>query len=292
MSNKKKQKNNIFITILIVIILGIAYFFDIPIGEKEFTRDWANNIAYVHYIDVGQGDSTLIEAKDINVLIDAGERNSGVLEYLKEQGITKIDYVIATHPHSDHIGGMVDIINNFEIKNFLMPKAVHTTKTFENMIEALENSVDTIVTIPNIGDTFGNGDLVFTVLSPEDKEYDNLNNYSIALKLDAKDSVFIFTGDNEIQSEEEILNTNINIDADVLKLAHHGSSTSSSQVFLDSISPDYVIISCGKDNTYGHPHKEIMERINKMKSTIYRTDKDGTIIVSTDGSSLEFIKEK
>ena len=292
MSNKKKQKNNIFITILIVIILGIAYFFDIPIGEKEFTKDWANNIAYVHYIDVGQGDSTLIEAKDINVLIDAGERNSGVLEYLKEQGITKIDYVIATHPHSDHIGGMVDIINNFEIKNFLMPKAVHTTKTFENMIEALEKSVDTIVTIPNIGDTFGNGDLVFTVLSPEDKEYDNLNNYSIALKLDAMDSVFIFTGDNEIQSEEEILNTNINIDADVLKLAHHGSSTSSSQVFLDSISPDYVIISCGKDNTYGHPHKEIMERINKMNSTIYRTDKDGTIIVSTDGSNLEFIKEK
>lgn len=241
----------------------------------------------VHYIDVGQADSELIQVGGKNILIDAGCNDNKTLNYLKSINVTKLDYVIATHPHEDHIGGMTSIINNFTVDNFYAPKVTHTTKTFENMINALKTK-NLKINTPTVGDTLTIGDATMQFLAPNSNSYDNLNNYSIVTKLKYGNNSFIFMGDAESLSEGEILAKQLDIQADVLKVGHHGSKSSTSESFLKSVNPKYAIISCGKDNDYGHPHKETMDKLKNKGIKLFKTDEQGTIIATSNGINISF----
>ncbi|HBJ2623471.1 MBL fold metallo-hydrolase [Clostridium botulinum] len=255
--------------------------------ETTKTQEASVGNMKVHYIDVGQGDSELIQVDGKNILIDAGCNDNKSLNYLKSQGITKLDYVLATHPHEDHIGGMTSVINNFEIGEFYAPKITHTTRTFENMVKALQNK-GLKITAPNVGDTLTIGNATMQFLAPNSSKYQDLNNYSIVCKLKYGNTSYLFTGDAESLSEGEILAKQLDISADVLKLGHHGSHSSTSQAFLDKVNPKYAIVSCGQGNDYGHPHQETINKLNAKNIKILRTDVSGTIISTSNGNNISF----
>ncbi|MDD4540548.1 MAG: MBL fold metallo-hydrolase [Eubacteriales bacterium] len=234
----------------------------------------------VHFIDVGQGDAIFIElANGQTMLIDAGERNSGdqVVSYIKLLGYNKIDYVIATHPHSDHIGGMTTVINKLNIGKFYMPDIEHTTKTFESMIDALiSNDVDVYRAAAGVDILKDNG-LHARFLSPASSYGSNLNNWSAVVKLDFGQNSFLFMGDAESQVENSLSN----VKADVLKVGHHGSDTSCGSTFLNKVAPKISVISVG-NNSYGHPTQSTINKLTSIGCQVYRTDLSGTIIVTSD----------
>ncbi len=242
----------------------------------------------IHYIDVGQGDSILIQINGKNMLIDAGPRSSSdkLLKYLNTMGVKKLDVILATHPHEDHIGSMASVIKNFDLGDFYAPKITSNTKTFENMITALKDK-NKKINVAKAGVKINlDNKINCELIAPNSSSYDNINNYSAVLKLTYNNTAFLFTGDAEKVSEKEILQKNFDVKADVLKLGHHGSSTSSSKEFLEKVSPKYAIISCGKNNDYGHPHKETLSEMKKRNIKIYRTDLDGNIILISDGKNI------
>ena len=244
----------------------------------------------VSFIDVGQADSILIQAPTgESMLIDAGNNDDSnlVVSYLKKQGIEKLDVVIGTHPHEDHIGGLDAVINAFDIGQIYMPKVSHTTITYEDVLTAIKNK-GLKAKAPSPGTTFYIGDAKCTVLAPNSSSYEDLNNYSIVIKLEYRNTSFLFAGDAEDVSEKEMLNKKYNLDADVLKVGHHGSTSSTTAEFLSSVSPKYAVIMVGKDNNYGHPHKEVMDRLKSKKIPVYRTDESGTIVCTTDGKTITF----
>lgn len=241
----------------------------------------------VHYIDVGQADSILVQVNDKNMLIDAGNRDDGdkVVSYLQKNGVKKLDYVITTHPHEDHIGGMSSVIRKFPITEFYAPKKAVTTKTFENMITALKGK-KIIAARPGIQLDLGKG-AKCEFLAPNSDSYEDVNNYSAVIKLTYGDNKFLFMGDAEKLSEQEMINAKADLSCDVLKVGHHGSSSSSSKEFLDKATPKIAVISCGRGNDYGHPHKETLSEFKKRNYTVYRTDIDGTIIITSDGKKIK-----
>lgn len=243
----------------------------------------------VHFIDVGQADCILIESNKHFMLVDASNNDDAdtIVSYLREQGVKKLDYVIGTHPHEDHIGSLDTIINTYEIGTLIMAPKGHTTRTFEDVVAAIE-SKGLSVTAPVTGKTYNIGDSTFTILSPDpNKDYgDEYNNWSVGIKLTNGSKSFVMCGDAEAEAEQDILKTGIDLRADVLKLGHHGSDTSTTDSFLDTVQPKYAVISCGKDNEYGHPHQETMDKMASRNIEIYRTDEQGTIIASCDGNSI------
>lgn len=246
--------------------------------------------AVMTFFDVGQGDSILIQVKDIDILIDAGEKEYGndVVAKLKENNVDDIEFLVATHPHSDHIGGIATVIENFEIDYFVMPNKEHTTKTFENMVDLVyENDIEVI--FPYEGQMlFNEYGASLKVISPV-VEDDNLNNHSICLKFDYGNTRGIFTGDAEAKIENMILDSGENIETDIYKVGHHGSVTSSSKDFVNVLKPQISIISCGENNDYGHPHSEVVERLNEVGSSTYITSELGDIKVVTDGDKIDVI---
>lgn len=244
----------------------------------------------VHFIDVGQGDCIYINQGEYNMLIDAGNNEDGekLVSYLKSLNVNGFDYVIGTHPHEDHIGGMDDIINNFEIENYYMPDKLSTTKTFEDVLDALD-AKGLSYNVPKIDDEFKLGDATFKVIYSGDDTND-INDSSIVLKMTYGDNSFLFTGDATSNVEEIILNKDIK--SDVLKVAHHGSSYSSTTEFLDKVNPKYAVISVGTNNSYNHPASITLQKLSNRDITVYRTDLDGTIIFTSDGTNLSVQTKK
>ena len=238
----------------------------------------------VSFIDVGQADSVLIRNGNYNMLIDAGNNEDGekLVNYFKSLGIEEFTYVFATHPHEDHIGGMDDIINNFKIDNYYMSNKLSTTKTFMDVLDALDGR-NLKYMVPNKGDTLKLGDANIKVIYPGDDK-SNINDSSIVLKVTYGKNSFLLTGDATSNVERKIYNENIK--SDVLKVAHHGSSYSSTDVFLDKVKPYYAVISVGKNNIYNHPSNKTLEKLNKRNIKAYRTDLDGTIVFISDGDNL------
>lgn len=296
----KKQKKQFLEAILVIIITIISiYFTDSeetkqPITQNRETEEVINisdsNNLKVHYIDVGQADSILIEQNNEYMLIDAGNNEDGkkLVKYFKSLGINTFKNVIATHAHEDHIGGMDDIINNFTVENFYMPEVITTTKTFEDVLDALANKKVAFQT-PKIDEELSFAKTKLKVLNLENDESD-LNDTSIVVRIKYGTTSFLFMGDASSNIEKKILNKDIK--SDVLKTGHHGSRYSNSLTFLKKVEPTYAIISVGKDNSYNHPHTEIINRLNNLNIKTYRTDKDGTIIAESNGTIINFSTKK
>lgn len=246
--------------------------------------------AEVHFIDVGQADSILILSGDSAVLIDAGTNSAGedVLKYIKEQGVSKIDYLIGTHPHEDHIGGLDTVIEGLDIGEVIMPRHSSNTQTYEDVLLAAQ-SKGLKITAAQAGNSFTAGECSFYILAP-DGEYSNTNNYSVVMRMTVGNVSMLFTGDAESQSEERMLESGAQLKSDLLKIGHHGSDTSTSDQFLQAVSPKYAVISVGENNSYGHPSAQTLNKLSGIE--LYRTDLMGTIIASTDGEEITFSTEK
>ncbi len=252
----------------------------------------AGSLLTVHCIDVGQGDATLILCDGEAMLIDAGDNDQGtkIQYYLQKQGVEELKYVIGTHPDADHIGGLDVILYKFRCGTIIMPEEEKDTPTYRDVIDTMEEKGYT-KTLPAVGDTYSLGGASFTILSPG-ASYEESNNNSVALLLTHGGNTFLFTGDAEEAAENDMLHCGIPLDADVYHVGHHGSSSSTSLAFLEAVSPSYGVISCGADNPYGHPHKETLEKLAELDVQILRTDEQGTVIITSDGSFLTIQEER
>lgn len=290
-----RRKKKLITSLIIIIIAGVFYLFEnYPTAFKENTINQrveeapvtAEDRLEVTFIDVGQADSILLENEGQYMLVDAGNNEDGpkLITYLKGLGINQFNYVVGTHPHEDHIGGLDDIINNFNIKNFYMPDVITTTKTFEDVLDALENK-NIALTIPNKNDTFKLGDATIKVLYVGSEDEKDLNNTSIVLKATYQNVSFLLTGDASTKVEGNL--DRKDLESTVLKVAHHGSSTATNEEFLNLVNPKYAVISVGKNNQYNHPHTSVLNTLANHNITTYRTDEDGTIQMITDGVNIE-----
>lgn len=242
----------------------------------------------VHYIDVGQGDATLIICAGEAMLIDAGDNSKGttVQLYLQKLGVTDLKYMIATHPDADHIGGMDVIITKFDCGTIIMSDVSSDTASYRDVTDAMDYRRYKN-TLPIVGDTYTLGDASFTIIAPN-RSYSDTDNGSIGILLAHGDNRFLFVGDAGAEAEEDILKNGIDIAADVLKVGHHGSSTSTGSAFLEAVSPTYAVISCGKDNSYGHPHEKTLNSLKSAGIELFRTDEQGSIIAVSDGKNLSW----
>ena len=295
-SSKKKLESVVATGVLIIIGL-IVYFFgpDMFDGGSERTgKILMDGTMQVHFIDIGQGDSALIVTPDgKNILIDAGTNSSekDLKFYLDSQEIKEIEYAVMTHPHEDHIGGADMVINTYDVKNVIMPDVTHDSVTFERMLEAIDKNNVNMIT-PKVGDVYKIGDVSFKVLAPINTKYSSLNDYSVVIRLDYGGTSFMFTGDAEKLSEKEMLSEhNISEFAcDVLKVGHHGSTTSTSIEFLRAVNPTAAIISCATGNSYGHPHRETIDSLVDEGVEIYRIDQLGTVVFKANGADVTYIE--
>ena len=245
----------------------------------------------VHFLDVGQGDATLIICDGEAMLIDSGDPNQGtkIQLYLTKQGISSLKYLVLTHPDSDHIGGAPVIITKYDIGTIFMSgyQKPEEHKASERVQEALSYRLYDPV-IPSVGDSYSLGNASLTFIGPVNYQADEPNNASLALLIQHGSNRFLFTGDAEEPEENDILQTGIGIQADVYKVGHHGSYSSSGNPFLQAVRPTYAVISCGRDNTYGHPHDATLQRLNAVGAKIFRTDQQGTIVAISDGSNISW----
>lgn len=290
MAKRRKKKSSVFELIVLILIIGYTIYLNMSKPTeasviKETTNNTVTENLEVHFIDVGQADSILIRSKDENMLIDAGNNEDGKLlvEYLKSIGVSSFKYLVGTHAHEDHIGGMDDIIDSFEVGKYYMPDVLTTTKTFENVLDSLAKKGYKYYT-PKIGETFELGEAKFEVIYVGTDSKD-LNSTSVVLRMDHGNNSFLLTGDATSEVEKSILDKNI--DVDVLKVAHHGSPYSSTSAFLNKVTPKYAVIQVGLNNTYNHPSETIIKRLEKLNAKIYRTDQNGTIIMESNGNDID-----
>ena len=285
-----KKRLKILLLSFFILILFITSGCNLPelLGDN-YAADY--NGLTVSFIDVGQGDATLIECGNEAMLIDAGlySEKESLVSYITRRGIRNLKYCVATHPHSDHIGAMDEVIYRYDVDTLVYPLCDDGSENMNYLFDACDERGVSYLN-PNPMDTLTLGDATFTVLSPEPyAEYGNLNNNSIVLKMEYGNTNWLFMGDAEKEVEKELLNQDINLSADVLKCGHHGSSTSSDVSFINAVSPEVAVISCGKNNDYGHPHRETLSTLNKREIEIYRTDQLSSIIANSDGETITFM---
>ncbi|MBQ7900401.1 MAG: MBL fold metallo-hydrolase [Clostridia bacterium] len=283
-----------FIAKIFEFLLAIIFSFFGGSGGDTVAHSYriSDNVAacdvIVHYIDVGQGDSIFVQLPDgKSMLIDAGTNDSDdvVCDYIDNMGEDFLDYVVATHPHADHIGGMDGVIDTFDIGKFYMPDVQSNTKTFESMLDSLDDkNVKTEVARAGVV-ICDEGNLKIQIFSPTEAYYDETNDYSAVVKLTYGETDFLFAGDAQEYAESKIT---ADVSADVLKVGHHGSKTSTSDSFLERVNPSLAVISSGKDNEYGHPHKEVTDRLRSRGIKIFRTDTSGTVVMGSDGENIEY----
>ncbi len=297
--NVKKGKKLIISILSAVIVLVLtllseqllSLFEPLEVNNSKIDSEFS-----VHFIDVGQGDCTLIKTPDGNMLIDAGENGyeTTVLDYLEAQGVDSLKYFVATHPHSDHIGGAAEVLEAVSVENVIMPKLskdnTPATATYEKMLTAIKNSSAKVISAKPGGEYYFGG-AEFTVLAPFEQD-ENLNNMSVVLKLTYKGYSFMLSGDAEKEVENRILKAGYDISADVYKGAHHGSSTSNSKKFVKAINPTYAVLSYEEGNSYGHPHRETVELFNEEGIVYYSTADYGTIVFTVDNSILDILTVK
>lgn len=242
-----------------------------------------------HFIDVGQGDSILVQTPEKNILIDGGTKAAGssVVNYIKKQGIDKLDMVISTHPHEDHIGGLISVLQAFPVAEIIDPAVAHTTKTFEEYLTLIDQK-DIKFTEGRAGMSRDlGGDAKMELLHPSSPSSSDLNNASIVARVTFGQVSFLFSGDAESKAESQILDRGYTLASTILKVGHHGSRTSTSQTYLNTVKPKAAVIMCGKDNTYGHPHEETLQKLAAAEVDIYRTDLHGTVVIQTDGQTYD-----
>ena len=247
----------------------------------------------VYFLDVGQADAAILQCGDEVMMIDGGESadSSLIYSYLtKTLGITHIDYMIATHPHADHIGSLSGALNACSVGVVYSPVTSYDSKQFSSLVKYTQKQGRDL-TVPEVGDSFAFGDAQVQFLSPSQK-YSNTNDSSIVVRIVHGINTFLFAGDAEWDAEHDMVDSGYDLSATVLKVGHHGSDTSSSYVFLREVMPKYAVISCGKDNSYGHPTEGVLSRLRDVGAQIFRTDLQGDVVFVSDGTTLSFGTEK
>lgn len=297
----KMKKKGITIVVVVILVatgyMGLEDGLEILVNEAATIEDTiASGDMRVTYIDVDQGDCTLIQTEEYNVLMDTGNNNQGetVVSYLQQQGVEHLDYLIFTHPDADHIGGGDNVLEAVEVDTVLMPELEHDTQTYQEVIDDIE-AFEIEVIHPQVGNAFTIGDAQFTILCPEEElvSKNDINGSSLGIKLVHGKNSFVMCGDAEEESEEAMVRRfGDNLEADVLKCGHHGSSTATTDEFLRAVDPTWAVISCGVDNSYGHPHSEVISKLKDDDVQIYRTDKLGTIVAESDGVNISWSSEK
>lgn len=276
------------------IFLTLLLFTLILAGCSETPEDSSNNKPeksttglQVHFIDVGQADAILVENGHSAMLVDAGNNDDGelVVNYLRQRGIQKLDVVMGTHPHEDHIGGLDDVLKAFAVEQVYLPKVTHMTETYRDVLQAIKSK--NLKATPAVGGQhFQLGQADVEIFGPNGTGYKELNDYSIVCKVSYGETSFLLTGDAEELVEQEMLKRGYNLKANVLKVGHHGSHSSTSEKFLQAVSPQYAVISVGKDNDYGHPHLETLQKLAQHKVKVYQTAQVGTIVMTSDGNTV------
>ena len=298
-----KNKKLVYLIIVLIISVVSAAFgldnYDKFFDGEPFVGTQVNEVEptkymNVHYIDVGQGDCSLIVCDGKTMLIDAGENGNEtkVLDYLRKQNIDRLDYIIASHQHSDHIGGLPEVLDEIGTDNIIMPRLTKeqtpTNSTYKAFLNSVKNSGAKVIA-PEVGAKYTLGSAEFEILGPVTNDAEDLNNMSVMVKLTYGEKTFLFTGDAEKEEEREILATGADLDCDVLKVGHHGSGTSSSTDFLKAVTPEICVIQVGAGNDYGHPHENIVERLAKYADEIYRNDICGDIVILCDGKTFNVV---
>ncbi|MBE5963926.1 MAG: MBL fold metallo-hydrolase [Lachnospiraceae bacterium] len=257
------------------------------------TTDAGKSDMKVTFIDVGQADCVLIESAGKFMIVDAGNNDDGtmVVNYLKSEGVTRLEYVIGTHPHEDHIGGLDNVIKAFEVGKVIMPDKSQATSTYEGVLKAIQKKKLTI-TLPVPGDVYTLGNASFTIIGPVKDYGDEINNWSIGLRLVNGNDSFMLCADAEMAAEIDMVNSGATMKSDVLKVNHHGSKDSTSYEFLNAVDPDYAVIMVGVDNEYGYPKDRVLERLAEKNAIVYRTDLHGHITAISSGDGITFSLQK
>ena len=279
-------KKNPLLALLIVLVAVALLIWQSAEGRKNTVNVPMDGL-YVHYIDVGQGDSELVCCNGEYMLIDAGEPDASdaVLEYLDRHGIDKLDYLVCTHGHSDHCGGLDAVVESLEVETVFTSPYAGDSPSYEIFADAVYDA-GLELTVPELGESYRLGEASFSFIGPLE-DYDNLNDDSLVMRLEYGDTSFLFTGDMTSKAEKDLINDGADLRCDVLKVGHHGSSGSSCYQFLYEAQPGIGVISCEKGNSYGHPHEETLSRLNDADVTVYRTDLEGSIVIFSDGMKVE-----
>jgi len=260
-----------------------------PKEEEATTSSALTGTINVHFIDVGQGDSIFIDLGSEEILIDGGEKSPGVTDYISQYIDGPLEVMVATHPHADHIGGLIKALDDFQVEEIWLNGDTSTSETYKDFMSAV-NAEGAEVNYAKRGGTISTENLNFSILNPPDTLFSDTNNNSIVLRLEYGDTVFLFSGDAEKEAEASMLATESNLWAQILKAGHHGSKTASTIDFLRKVNPDIAIISCGEGNSYGHPHDITLKNLSNLGITIYRTDISGDIIVESDGLTYRVVE--